>query len=111
MEKGDTLMKCLNCKNILIVGACTVVILSTGVIVYLNKKKFYNPDKLLEEVKTYFMDVKGSYIVQQPLNDPNINANKPIYLGGISATKNGKLVDYDFYADAYTGEVLNIIEL
>lgn len=57
------------------------------------------------------MDVKGSYIVHQPLNDPNINANRPVYLGGITATKNGQLVDYDFYADAYSGEVLNIIEL
>ncbi|EGG97814.1 hypothetical protein SEVCU121_2038 [Staphylococcus warneri VCU121] len=35
----------------------------------------------------------------------------PVYLGGITATKNGQLVDYDFYADAYSGEVLNIIEL
>ena len=33
------------------------------------------------------MDVKGSYIVHQPLNDPNINAHRPVYLGGITATK------------------------
>lgn len=105
------MMKCLNCKNISIIGACTVVIISAGIVAYLAKKKYYNPDKLLNEVKTYFMDVKGSYIVHQPLNDPNINANRPVYLGGITATKNGQLVDYDFYADAYSGEVLNIIEL
>ena len=78
------MMKCLNCKNISIIGACTVVIISAGIVAYLAKKKYYNPDKLLNEVKTYFMDVKGSY---------------------------GQLVDYDFYADAYSGEVLNIIEL
>ncbi|UIK44862.1 PepSY domain-containing protein [Staphylococcus epidermidis] len=78
---------------------------------FLTKKKLYNAELLLNEVKTYFREVKGSYIVQEPIVLENINQNQPIYQGGITVLKNDHLINYEFYADAVSGQIIDIIEL
>ena len=49
--------------------------------------------------------------MHQPIVLDNVNQNQPIYQGGITAYKHGELVEYEFYADALSGQVLDIIEL
>ncbi|SUM70633.1 peptidase propeptide and YPEB domain-containing protein [Staphylococcus saccharolyticus] len=105
------MMKLVNLKRIAIMALSTAVLVSIISVIYLAKNKLYNAEQLLTEVKTYFRDVKGSYIVQQPIILNQINNNQPIYQGGITTYKNGKLIDYEFYADAYSGQVIDIIEL
>ncbi|MCH1578098.1 peptidase, partial [Staphylococcus epidermidis] len=52
-----------------------------------------------------------SYIVQEPIVLENINHNQPIYQGGITVLKNDHLINYEFYADAVSGQIIDIIEL
>lgn len=105
------MMKFFNFKGIAIVMLFVTLLTSLCLAFYLTKRKLYNADYLLKEVKTYFRNVKGSYIVHQPIVLNNVNHSQPIYQGGITAYKDGKLVDYEFYADASSGQVLDIIEL
>lgn len=93
----------------IIVALSLTVISALALYRYLTRKR-YNPEKLLEEVKSYFMEVNYSYIIHEPFVHPQLNNNRLVYQGGISIIKNGSTIDYDFYADAYTGEVLDIIE-
>ena len=59
-----------------------------------EKNKIQNPSNVLKEAKSYFMNVKGSFIQ-----------------GGITQIKNNQQVEYIFYADAKSGEIINIVEL
>lgn len=85
---------------------------STAFILYrtLKNKKVKNPDRILEEVKSYFMDIKGSYILHEPLQNEEKFLNRLVYQGGITQNKNSHDIEYTFYADAHTGEILTIEE-
>ena len=103
-------MKSVNFKKITILFFSTAFLILIFSLIFLTKKKLYNAE-LLNEVKTYFREVKGSYIVQEPIVLENINHNQPIYQGGITVLKNDHLINYEFYADAVSGQIIDIIEL
>ena len=83
--RGEFVMKSVNFKNnhIVFLQLFNINLFSH----FLTKKKLYNAELLLNEVKTYFREVKGSYIVQEPIVLENINQNQPIYQGGITVLK------------------------
>ncbi|MGA4513408.1 PepSY domain-containing protein [Staphylococcus caledonicus] len=87
--------------------------LSTAIVFYFlfENNRVKDPGKILEEAKSYFMDKKGSYILHQPFVDDNLYSERLIYQGGITQNKHNKIIEYVFYADAKTGEILNIQEL
>ena len=61
---------------------------STAFILYHTlKTKSKNPDRILEEVKSYFMDIKGSYILHEPLQNKEQYLNRFVYQGGITQNK------------------------
>ena len=103
-------MKSVNFKKITILFFSTAFLILIFSLIFLTKKKLYNAELLLNEVKTYFREVKGSYIVQEPIVLENINHNQPIYQGGITVLKNDHLINYEFYADAVSGQIIDIIE-
>lgn len=92
-----------------IIAVAIVIISTISIIQFINRKR-YNPVKVLNEVKSYFMNVKGSYIVYEPFVHPETDKYRLVYQGGITTVKNGQNIHYDFYANAYTGEVINIVE-
>lgn len=92
-----------------IIAVAIVIISTISIIQFINRKR-YNPVKVLNEAKSYFMNVKGSYIVYEPFVHPETDKYRLVYQGGITTIKNGQNTHYDFYADAYTGEVINIVE-
>lgn len=101
-----------NKKNWCIIAAISFIV-SIGMLYLIKelyRKRTVNPDKVLGEVKTYFMHVAGSYIVQQPLQYNKAGQDYIVYQGGITTFKNDAYTYYDFYADARTGEILDIIE-
>ena len=101
-----------NKKNWCIIATLSFIV-SIGMLYLIKKlyrKRTVNPDKVLGEVKTYFMHVAGSYIVQQPLQYNKSGQDYIVYQGGITTLKNDTYTYYDFYADAHTGEILDIIE-
>ena len=57
------------------------------------------------------MNVKGSFILHEPYVDDNLYPNRLIFQGGITQIKNNQQVEYIFYADAKSGEIINIVEL
>ncbi|MCH1594142.1 peptidase, partial [Staphylococcus epidermidis] len=54
-------MKSVNFKKITILFFSTAFLLLIFSLIFLTKKKLYNAELLLNEVKTYFREVKGSY--------------------------------------------------
>ena len=64
-----------------------------------EKNKIQNPSNVLK-AKSYFMNVKGSFILHEPYVDDNLYPNRLIFQGGITQIKNNQQVEYIFYADA-----------
>ena len=77
----------------------------------INTSKLKYPNQVLNEVKSYFRNVKGSYILETPLVDDASYPGRIIYQGGITQVKHNEFTQYEFYVDAKNGEVLNIVEL
>lgn len=82
--RGEFVMKSVNFKNNYIVFLQLLILIFSLIF---DEEKLYNAELLLNEVKTYFREVKGSYIVQEPIVLENINHNQPIYQGGITVLK------------------------
>ncbi|MGV3244232.1 hypothetical protein [Staphylococcus sp. 11261D007BR] len=81
---------------------------------YILKKStvhYYSPEQLIESVKSYFKNVTGSYIVYEPTTYQKFGIEYEIYKGGISAERNGQIYHYEFIADAYNGQVIDIFEI
>ncbi|MCS4485317.1 hypothetical protein [Staphylococcus americanisciuri] len=76
-----------------------------------NKQSYYPAEKVITSVKDYFQNVTGSYIVYEPTIYRKFGIEYEVYKGGISAMRNGKIYQYTFIADAYDGEVIDIIEV
>ncbi|HDA5357188.1 TPA: peptidase, partial [Staphylococcus aureus] len=72
-----------------IIAVAIVIISTISIIQYINRKR-YNPVKVLNEVKSYFMNVKGSYIVYEPFVHPETDKYRLVYQGGITTIKNGQ---------------------
>ena len=66
-----------------------------------EKNKMQNPDKVLDEAKSYFMNITGSFILHEPYVDDNLYPNRLIFQGGITQIKNNQQVEYIFYADLF----------
>ena len=105
--RGEFVMKSVNFKNNHIVFYSFLILIFSLIF---DEEKLYNAELLLNEVKTYFRS-KRFYIVQEPIVLENINQNQPIYQGGITVLKNDHLINYEFYADAVSGQIIDIIEL
>ncbi|MCW6664098.1 PepSY domain-containing protein [Aerococcaceae bacterium NML191219] len=69
------------------------------------------PGVVLEEAKKQFSQqgtVEGSWIDYNVMEYPHIESKPLVYVGGISRIEDGKLVQYQFICDAYSGEILDI---
>lgn len=68
-------------------------------------------DQILEQVKTEFAkkgNVTGSWIEMKPVVYATGDRNFKVNYGGIIRCENGKLVQYEFIADAATGTLIDI---
>ena len=92
-------MKDINKKILISLIVLFTLMLVTLPVLFLilTRQKLKHPNQVLNEVKSYFRNVKGSYILETPLVD---DASYP-----------GRFTQYEFYVDAKNGEVLNIVEL
>ena len=75
-------IKYISIPIVITIGASTAFILY-----HTLKTKSKNPDRILEEVKSYFMDIKGSYILHEPLQNKEQYLNRFVYQGGITQNK------------------------
>lgn len=72
--------------------------------------KVKSPNTVLEAVKQYFHNVTGSFILYETVTYSKNDINYTAYKGGITTKRNDINHQYTFYADAKTGEILDIIE-
>lgn len=81
---------------------------------WLNKNHHISPDKVLSNVRDAFLTegpIEGSWIEATRKPTQKFAITQELYRGGISRLEDGKLVSYEFAADAKTGTVLEITRL
>ncbi|WP_064092687.1 hypothetical protein [Rossellomorea aquimaris] len=75
---------------------------------------FVSAEKVLKDVKNSFKKegkVDGSWIGMNPEEYQKHSFTTKVYKGGISRRTEGKLEQYEFLADAYTGTVIDVYSL
>lgn len=96
-----------------------LLLLATGLVIGAAGAFFYRetqPKKanlVLDDVKTHFEfsgKITGSWIDYDPVEYDLFESKPLVYIGGISRQEDSGIVTYNFIADAYTGEILDIYE-
>ncbi|MGY3777515.1 PepSY domain-containing protein [Isobaculum melis] len=94
----------------LVIGAAA----SWGASWFIRNKKGIHGDDILIRVKNMFLKegpIEGSWIELKKVPFNKYALHTDIYYGGITRKENDELVQYEFYADAYTGAVLDLYRL
>lgn len=81
---------------------------------WLKKNQHISPNKVLNSVKAAFLaegPIEGSWIEATRRPSQKFAIAQELYRGGINRLEDGKLVQYEFAADAKTGTVLEIVRL
>ncbi len=79
--------------------------------VWAKNRENIHPDTILEKVKRAFLTegpIEGSWINFEKQNVRKFAVKLQGYTGGITRLEDGKLVSYEFLADAKTGTVLDV---
>ncbi len=79
-----------------------------------NKKVPVSADRILDNVKKQFKDegpIEGSWIEMTRVPWKKYSYDTKVYYGGISRFEEGKIVQYEFVADAYTGTLMDIYKI
>ncbi|ALN76691.1 hypothetical protein [Staphylococcus agnetis] len=79
-------------------------------VLHLERDRNQPPHDVLESVKQYFNNVTGSYILYEVVQFHKELDTYSAYKGGITTTRNNVTHHYTFYANAKTGEILDITE-
>ncbi|MGY3724694.1 Predicted small secreted protein [Granulicatella balaenopterae] len=73
-----------------------------------------DPDIILQNVKKIFRqtigEIEGSWIEMQPIHYGG-DFDKLVYYGGITCIKDADLVQYEFVANAKTGELIELYRI
>lgn len=111
-------MKQLNQKEKQLLISVVAFLLSFGlvILVYMlatsdNKIK---SQKVLQSVKGSFKadgPIEGSWIEMTAVEYDHNGEQTKVYYGGITRTEEGVINQYEFIADAYTGEILETFKL
>lgn len=79
----------------------------------LDQNKKVTPDEALEHAKKTFMQhgpINGSWIYMNPETIERNGLTYSVYRGGITRTIDGQNKQYDFYADAETGTIIEVTQ-
>ena len=78
------------------------------------EKKLVNGDVIVGNVRRLFTvvgTIEGSWIEMEPVYIEQEDFSGYVYYGGITRKEQEELVQYEFYADAKTGAVLDLYKL
>jgi predicted small secreted protein len=92
------------------IGAAGGILLSDK----LKDASFVSAEKVLKDVKLSFKKegrVDGSWISMKPEDYQKHSLSTKVYKGGVSRRSEGRLEQYEFLADAYTGTVIDVYPL
>lgn len=79
-----------------------------------EKKVPVSADKILDQIKNQFKDegpIEGSWIEMTQVPWKKYSYGTRVYYGGISRYEEGKIVQYEFVADAYSGTLMDIYKI
>ena len=78
------------------------------------EKKLVNGDIIVGNVRRLFTvvgTIEGSWIEMEPVHIEQEDFSGYVYYGGITRKEQEELVQYEFYADAKTGAVLDLYKI
>ena len=78
------------------------------------EKKLVNGDVIVGNVRRLFTvvgTIEGSWIEMEPVYIEQEDFSGYVYYGGITRKEQEELVQYEFYADAKTGAVLDLYKI
>lgn len=90
---------------------CGLIIGGAAAALALDCKKQVDGKDVLESVKALFTKdgpVEGSWIELQPVNADRFGQEQAVYYGGVSRKEDGKLIQYEFIADAENGRIIDL---
>lgn len=93
--------------------ATGVLIGSASVLLY-KENRPKRPGVVLEQARLEFSkqgSVEGSWIDYEAVEYAAIPSKPLVYMGGISRLENGKLAQYQFACDIYSGEILDLYDV
>lgn len=84
--------------------------------IWIYRNKAVKPDRILNEIKTKFRTegpIEGSWIemTKVPWSQSRNADKKEVYYGGLSRYEEGKLKHYEFIANAYSGNLIDLYEI
>lgn len=80
----------------------------------IDKKVPINADRILDHVKNQFKEdgpIEGSWIEMTKVPWKKYAYDTDVYYGGVSRFEEGRIVQYEFIADAYTGTIMDIYKI
>ncbi|MEG9297194.1 PepSY domain-containing protein [Mangrovibacillus sp. Mu-81] len=80
----------------------------------LKDASLVSAEKVLKDVKLSFKkegNIDGSWISMKPEDYQKHSLSTKVYKGGVSRRSNGRLEQFEFLADAYTGTVIDVYPL
>lgn len=80
-------------------------------ILYAKQYKLYSCEEILKQVKVQFNNVEASYILHIPKTYQKFGIETKVFHGGITVNRDDKQVYYEFIADAFNGQVIDIFEI
>ena len=111
MNKKSTNSKFL---PLAITGAVISFILGAVAFFLIDRKTPVSADKILNNVKDQFREdgpLEGSWIEMTKVPWKKYAYDTDVFYGGVSRMENGKVAQYEFVADAYTGALMDIYEI
>lgn len=80
----------------------------------IDQKTPVNADRILDRVKVQFKEdgpIEGSWIEMTKVPWKKYAYDTKVYYGGISRYEEGKIAQYEFIADAYTGSIMDLYKI
>lgn len=80
----------------------------------IDQRTAVNPDRVLDHVKRDFRldgPIKGSWIEMTKVPWSKYSYQTDVYYGGLSRLEDGQSKHYEFIADAYSGNIMDIYEI
>ncbi|AMB94474.1 hypothetical protein ACWOE5_03420 [Aerococcus sanguinicola] len=79
-----------------------------------NERAKVDGQSVIEEVKALLAqdgEIEGSWIELQPLKKERYGQEQVLYFGGVSRQEKGHLVQYEFIADAQSGQIIDLYQV
>lgn len=80
-------------------------------LIYRKQFKYYNSEDILKQVKSRFNNVEASYILHIPKTHQKFDVETKVFHGGITTIYNDQPKNYEFIADAFSGQIIDIYEI